>query len=334
MEKNEVTIKDLTERVESMSTNFEKNNTELKKRYLIWNIDSFNKIASRVSVWKGTFGTGYPFYALDENLEGNLPIISEQVRYNRQLVRDGKPVQKSIWLCKECLDKKYKDMPDLKKICRPCPNMIDSLKPRKIINRLPDVDMWLICKDGCVEQAQDELVFLMKEINWNTSDRAPMSTLDDIEQISKMISEGKFPKIFLPIDMHIMEYSTMKKLIEDVPDVLKKSEETGIVPYLPIQPKSYRKCWQYDDEAYNYIFDFLASFTPFNFSNELQESLSKSRKTVASCFSRDELFDLLMKAASKSAFKRFQQVELEEYFLNKMDKWSKIDDRKFDDDQR
>ena len=75
MEKNEVTIKDLTERVESMSTNFEKNNTELKKRYLIWNIDSFNKIASRVSVWKGTFGTGYPFYALDENLEGNLPII-------------------------------------------------------------------------------------------------------------------------------------------------------------------------------------------------------------------------------------------------------------------
>ena len=118
-----------------------------------------------MSVWKGTFGTGYPLYALDENLEGNLPIISEQVRYNRQLVRDGKPVQKSIWLCKECLDKKYKDMPDLKKICRPCPNMIDSLKPRKIINRLPDVDMWLICKDGCVEQAQDELVSLMKEIN-------------------------------------------------------------------------------------------------------------------------------------------------------------------------
>ena len=28
MEKNEVTIKDLTERVESMSTNFEQNNTE------------------------------------------------------------------------------------------------------------------------------------------------------------------------------------------------------------------------------------------------------------------------------------------------------------------
>lgn len=334
MENSEITIEELTERVESMSTDFEKNNTELKKRYLIWNIDSFNKTASKVSVGKGTFGTGYPFYALDENLEGNLPIISEQIRYNRQLVRDGKPVQKSIWLCKECLDKKYKDMPDLKKICRPCPNMINDLKPRKIINRLPDIDMWLICEDGCVKQAQDELVSLMQEINWRTSDKAPLSTLDDIEQVSKMIKEGKFPKIFLPIDMHIMEYSAMKKLIEDVPNALKKSDKNGTIPYLPIQPRSYRKSWQYDDEAYNYVFDFLASFTPFNFSDELQETLDQSRKTVANTFSNKELFELLMKSANKSAFKRFQQVELEEYFHKKMDRWSKIKDKKIDDNQR
>lgn len=59
------TIKNLTERVETASTEFEMNNTELKRKYLIWNISIFNKLASKVSVSKGTFGTGYPFYALD-----------------------------------------------------------------------------------------------------------------------------------------------------------------------------------------------------------------------------------------------------------------------------
>ena len=50
----------------------------------------------------------------------------------------------------------YDIMPDLKIVCKPCPNMIDSLKPRKIINRLPDLDMWLVCEDGSIEQAQAE----------------------------------------------------------------------------------------------------------------------------------------------------------------------------------
>lgn len=318
------TIKILTEKVGNMSTEFEKTNTELKRKYLLWNIEVFNEMAARVSVGRGSFGTGYPFYALDENLEGPLPIISEQIRYNRQLIRDGEPVQKSIWLCKECLEQNYKNMPDLKKVCKPCPNMINELKPRKFINRLPDIDMWLVCEDGCVMQAQEELITLMKEYNLRTSDKAPMSTLDDIEQITIMLKEGKFPKIFLPIDMHIMEYSSMKKLIKDVPEVLNNSKETGILPYLPIQPRSYRKEWQYDDEAYNFIYDFLSAFTPFNFSQELKEMLDNSRKKVVSDFTSQELFDFLMKSANKANFRRFQQMELEDYFFKKMENWKEI----------
>ena len=96
----EITVKGITEKVEQASTTFEKTNTDLKRRYILWNIEVFNKIASLVNVGRGSFGTGYPFYALDENLEGTLPIIQEQIRYNRQLVRDGETVQKSIWKCK------------------------------------------------------------------------------------------------------------------------------------------------------------------------------------------------------------------------------------------
>lgn len=153
----EKTIKEVVEEVERSSTTFEKTNTDLKRKFLKWNIEAFNMLAASVTVNRGSFGTGYPFYVLDENLNGEIPIISEQIRYNRQLVRDGEPVQKSIWQCKSCLERNYEIMPDLKIVCKPCPNMLDSLKPRKLINRLPDLDMWLVCEDGKVEQAQEEL---------------------------------------------------------------------------------------------------------------------------------------------------------------------------------
>lgn len=123
--KKDITVKELVSLVEKSSTDFEEENSELKRKYLIWNIETFNFLASKVSVGLGSFGTGYPFYALDERMQGKLPIIQEQVRYNRQLVKDGKNIENSIWKCKSCLKQNYKDMPDLKIICKPCPNMIN-----------------------------------------------------------------------------------------------------------------------------------------------------------------------------------------------------------------
>ena len=61
------------------SNRFEKNNTELKKNYLLHNVNTINIIMSRAPGYCGSFGTGYPFYVLDSNLEGNLPLIDEQI---------------------------------------------------------------------------------------------------------------------------------------------------------------------------------------------------------------------------------------------------------------
>ena len=145
---NKQTIEEWTKSVEKISTGFEQINTELKRKYIIWNIEVFNTLASHIKESIATFGTGYPFYVLDENLEGEIPIIQEQVRYNRQLVRDGEPFQKSIWECKKCLDERYEQMPDLKTICKPCPRISNKLKPRKLINRLQDIDMWIMCRNN------------------------------------------------------------------------------------------------------------------------------------------------------------------------------------------
>lgn len=182
----EPTIKEVIEEVEKASTMFERTNTDDKRRFMLYQIEAFNIIASSIKYSKGSFGTGYPFYVLNEKLEGEIPVITEQIRYNRQLVKDGQPFQKSIWLCKSCLERNNDIMPDLKIICRPCPNIEDKLKPRKIINRLPDLDMWLVCEDGHVEEAQAQLSKTLEKYNMRTSDVAPLQSLSDIVKLQKL----------------------------------------------------------------------------------------------------------------------------------------------------
>ena len=96
----------------------------------------------------------------------------------------------------------------------------------------------------------------------------------------------------------------------------------GIQPYLPIHPKSYRKHWQYDDEAYNYIFDFLVAFTEFNFDEELQQALNTSRIQVAKHFSAEELFKFLWQSTKESTFRRLQTPEIEENFKKRISGWN------------
>ncbi len=323
-ENNQETMKTISERVARVSTEFERNNSDLKRRYFIWNIEAFNTIVSKVKGFRGSFGTGYPFYALDSRLEGTLPIIQEQIRYNRQLMSEGQKVAPRIWECQSCLRKNYKDMPDLKKICKPCPNISPELKPRKIINRLPDMDMWMVCDSLRLEQAQVELAKLLKEYSMKTSDVDPLESIEDVTKITKMLKEGQLPAIFLPIDCHIIEYSKLKELIERAPDEINEAKKQDKIPYLPIAPRSYRKYWQTDDEAYNFIYDFLSAFTSFNFTPELQQALNESRRRVATENESQELFDTLMKSATDANARRFDTAELEDIFLKKIEEWKEI----------
>lgn len=317
----ELTMKEVTEKVEKASTMYERTNTDEKRKFMLYQIEAFNLIALSIKCSKGSFGTGYPFYVLNEKLEGEIPIISEQIRYNRQLVRDGQPFQKSIWLCKSCLERNYNTMPDLKIKCKPCPNMKNELKPRKIINRLPDLDMWLVCADGHIEEAETELSAMLEKYNMRTSDVAPLQSLSDIVKIAKTLKKGEIPKVFLPIDTHIIEESTLMKLIEDVPKELHEAKIEDRIPYLPIMPKSLRKHWQYDDEAYNFIYDYLSAFTPFNFSNGMMQKLQDSRDKVIRENTPGKLFEFLINSATPANFRRFQEDELEKIFYQRVKGW-------------
>lgn len=319
-----ITILDITKKVNEIATDYEMENSNLKRKYILWNINTFNYVASKLSVLKGTFGTGYPFYVLDKDLKGKIPIITEQIRYNRKLVSEGEKYAKSIWECAKCLRERYSQMPDLKIICKPCPKVINDLKPRKIINRLPDIDMWVVCEDNTIEQAQNELTGLLKQAGITTSDVNPIKTIDEIEEVVIDIKNGKKPKKYLPIDCHLMEYSKMKELIKSVPNEILKCKLNEQKPYMPIHPKSYRKVWQYDDTAYNFVLDFLVSFTPFGFPEELQKCVDKSRKQIASENTPEELFEVFLRIANESTCRRFMTLELKDRFIKRIKDWENI----------
>ena len=328
--KENMTIGEITESVANASTTFEEANTGMKRKYLLWNITAFNTMAKYVKASCGTFGTGYPFYALDQEKHGMLPIIPEQIRYNRQLVKDGEPYQKSIWECQSCIKEKYSTMTDLKIICKPCPKMPDELKPRKIINRLPDLDMWLVAQDGMVKSAQKQLTGLLNKYDMRTSDQNPLLSIEELTKIAEMIKQKRKPGIYLPMDVHIVEFSELKDLIERVPETLRKAKAEGQSPYLPIHPVSYRKIWQKDDQAYNFIYDYFSAFSEYDFIDELQEPLNATRLEIANTYTPEELFEFLVSSATPANVRRFEAPELKEYFMKRIDSWKKIEIKKPD----
>lgn len=311
-------------KVANISTEFETTNTALKRDYIVNNIELYNSIVKKLNICRGSFGTGYPFYALKKNYrEGVLPVIDEQIRYNNELLENVNQSKHLIWHCANCLEEKGAILPDLKQICKPCPSMDDELKPRKIINRLPDIDMWMVCNDNNIEEAKEKLIDLFKENKLYPSDIDPMRTIGDVEEIVNCIKRGYMPEKNLPLDAHIIDYETLYSLMDSIPKEIEASLKIGKLPYLPIHPYSYRKKWQHDDMAYNFILDFLYTFTEFNFDNELQEKLDSTRTELTNNFSIDDLYSCVVGVAPESVKRRLTNKVLEKRLVERLESWKK-----------
>jgi len=310
-------------KVADISNSFELCNSELKRQYLFDYIQAYNDIVQKVPDFSGFFGTGYPFYALNGDLTGQLPVIDEQIRYNEELRAAVDRSNHSVWQCSMCLSLNGPMMPNLKQLCVPCHNMDDALKPRKILNRLPDLDLWLVCDEGSISVAKGMLIQLFGASGISSSDRNPMQTIADVAKITESLNNGIMPRRKLPLDAHIIGYSNLFSLIEQVPYVLKQASTHGEIPYLPILPLSYRKDWQTDDAAYNFVFDYLASFTSFNFDDDLRQILDDTRGVVSKRYSSDQLYGFMLSTGPDSQKRRFETPVLRKRFEERIDSWKK-----------
>ena len=303
------------------STRFERLNNDLKRRYFIKNMERINMIMEHTPGYCGSFGTGYPFYVLDDKFQGELPIIEEQIRYNNELYDASLKINE--WPCEECLNTRGSRMPDLKRFCKVCPQVDDVYKPRRVLNRLPDVDMWMICQDDKVEEAKRVMVELFKSYGMHTSDVDPVGTVDELDEIVTQLEEGKMPNKMLPLDVHIISYSEFASLLDEIPFAICNAMDNNVTPYLPIHPQSLRKTWQYDDTAYNFVLDFLLSMTPFNWERKLDRKLQLSRMVIGDMFTEEDLKAILEKVSPDSVKRRMETKQLQKSYERRVSTWKK-----------
>ena len=303
------------------STRFERLNNDLKRRYFIKNMERINMIMEHTPGYCGSFGTGYPFYVLDDKFQGELPIIEEQIRYNNELYDASLKINE--WPCEECLNTRGSRMPDLKRYCKVCPQVDDVYKPRRVLNRLPDVDMWMICQDDKIEDAKRVMVELFKSYGMHTSDVDPVGSVDELDEIVTQLEEGKMPNKMLPLDVHIISYSEFASLLDEIPFAICNAMDTNVTPYLPIHPQSLRKTWQYDDTAYNFVLDFLLSMTPFNWERKLDRKLQLSRMVIGDMFTEEDLKAILEKVSPDSVKRRMETKQLQKSYERRVSTWKK-----------
>lgn len=212
-------------------------------------------------------------------------------------------------------------MPDLKQLCKPCPKISAQLKPRKVINRLPDMDLWLIHESDNLQVIGIQFSTLLDRNGLYPSDIDPLQSINDVIEICNDLKNNKIPNKKLPLDTHIIKYRELKELIEQVPDELKKSKTNGRIPYLSIHPLSKRITWQKDDEAYNFILDFLYSFTPYNFNPELEKILNKVRKHIANTYSIEQITTWINESGNTSVERRNQNKQLKLTLDRRINSW-------------
>jgi hypothetical protein len=317
-------MKSICLEVVESSNKFEENNfknKDLKKMYIKKNIDIINSVMEHTTGYRGSFGTGYPFYAIDSDFKEDLPVIKEQIRYNEELRTTILNAKLKKWPCESCLPVNGPYMEDLKQICIPCPRLEKELKPRKVINRLPDIDMWMVCEDTKVEEAKKELKETFDQLGMHTSDVNPIQTFKEFKEIITDLEDGKMPIKMLPLDVHVVKYSELSNLLDQVPFTILNSSNLGEVPYLPILPDSLRKKWQKDDEAYNFTLDFLYSMTDFNFEEILKQRLDYTRNLVARQLTEEKSMEMLDLVSPDSVKRRFENKTLKKSYKRRINSW-------------
>ncbi len=317
-------MKSICLEVVESSNKFEENNfknKDLKKMYIKKNIDIINSVMEHTTGYRGSFGTGYSFYAIDSDFKEDLPVIKEQIRYNEELRTTILNAKLKKWPCESCLPVNGPYMEDLKQICIPCPRLEKELKPRKVINRLPDIDMWMVCEDTKVEEAKKELKETFDQLGMHTSDVNPIQTFKEFKEIITDLEDGKMPIKMLPLDVHVVKYSELSNLLDQVPFTILNSSNLGEVPYLPILPDSLRKKWQKDDEAYNFTLDFLYSMTDFNFEEILKQRLDYTRNLVARQLTEEKSMEMLDLVSPDSVKRRFENKTLKKSYKRRINSW-------------
>lgn len=281
-----------------------------KGRYLKEQFSDFATVASWVPGFQGSFGTGYPFYA--NRKDGTVVAIPEISRYIGTVEeKAGREAAASLgnWLCTVC--QVENSLTDLKSKCRPCG--LSAIKPRDMFKALPDLDCWVVV-DEVTPQREAQLQQYLARAGFFSSDPDIYFAIKDTTEVSQAVLNGQTPEKRLPIDLHIVSTQQMHDALKGVEHVATEVYRPGVVTgdeSVPIQPRSLHVTWEEADAPYDFMKDFLISFTPRDFrDSKLKVAINRTRNIIEECLSHGDRLELVRTHPKES--RQFEEPELQE----------------------
>lgn len=157
---------------------FTADESRAKGEYFNRQFDRFHDSVKDIPDVIGIFGTGYPFYAYQD--DGSIADIPEIRRYQKSFqaaINRDRLRSYGGWLCGAC--ELACDLPDLKKYCKPCDSV--DLKPRDIFKALLDLDYWVVVNDTSeadLRQQEKKIQECTQAASFESSDSNIIQTLE------------------------------------------------------------------------------------------------------------------------------------------------------------
>lgn len=294
---------------------FNADQSVLKGDYLKEQFEEFETVASWVPGYLGSFGTGYPFYA--NRADGTVVAVEEIDRFVGAVedkARQASSRELGAWLCGVCQVEEL--LPDLKSKCRPCE--ATEVKPRDIFKALPDLDFWVVL-DETSPAREARLQQYLSRAGFFQSDTDIYFAIKDAMDVSSAIVAGATPDAKLPIDLHVVTKAQLLSALADVRQVITDVYRPGDIDEdneVPIFPRSLHVTWEDVDHAYDFMKDFLFSFTPRGINDaELTEAIEYTRDVIKECLCAQDVVELV--SAYPKEMRQLQNVEVQNLLLER-----------------
>lgn len=280
--------------------------TESTISYLVNESADVANLLSSIEGFVVMFSTGFPFYAIDKDKK---PILVEEIGSfigdTKELTDMDEIKNPEEWKCPVC--QKRNNLPNINEYCKPCEAV--SLKPRRVISAIPDLDVTILV-DKPTQEIETEMKVRLVNLGYTQSDIDIYRSVYETHQVLNCLRTGDQTKVKFPIDLHIWSR-------DNFDDCLKKMNkgETKI----EIPTRSLHTDWV--DDKMNFWFDFVFSLTPsMSRDGNIDMRIQEARKILADKYSTSEIVALVSSMSSR-AQRLVDCADVREVLIKKIETW-------------
>lgn len=274
---------------------------------IVKEIQDINKSVQAIPGFKGSFGLGYPFYAMNDLSDSveEVPAINDFIEQSQSLVRQSRDFAGEVWPCAGCQETRH--LPDLKSQCKPCNDVL--FKPRDLFKALPDIDVVNVF-DAPTCETELQLQDVLQKMNLLQSDSDIRGTYLRTMGTLQQNNPSK-----LPIDAHIWSLASFEACCGAL-------RENPAYVENQIISRSLHTRWE--DNQINFWFDFIFSLTEIGeIDAVLKGTVDETRRTLVQSLGKDEIKRLVGRVSARGKA-ILDDPKMEQIFDERISSWQNL----------